>query len=409
MYRYWLIILFALFPYLGLAQLNNEVRIYMNEINPDSLRYNIEVLQDYSSRYAFNPNRKDIANYLKERLINYGWDAKLDSFYMDSFEYPYNSGIINTGWQYNVMADKIGIHNPDTLFIVGAHYDSYASFDSLTYFLNSPGADDNASGVAVILEIARLFQKYNIEPTKTLRIEFYAAEELGLHGSNIAMMRSNNRYNEHISAMMNLDMVGYKSDSIQEDSIKLISYDNSQIFTDFCEHTTLNYTSLLPLISPEGNDGSDSWIYYAWGRRAIFIHEYTFNPFYHTSNDIISNINFNHLSKVSELAFAISYLASSTDDFYPISITPSPTQSQPKLILLENPIRYNLSFIFSSYGSENPAFQIINQLGKVEINSKLSAYQTTKNHYKIPIQNLKSGMYFLKVGNQVQKFVIIGR
>lgn len=407
MNRYYYLILIILLPFNVFSQLNKELVVYSQEINADTLKNNVEELQNFGSRYAFNPNRIEIANYLKNRLQEYGWDAKLDSFYMENFEYPYHSGIINTGWQYNVVADKKGIYNPDTFFVVGAHYDSYASYDTLTYFNNSPGADDNASSVAAILEIARMFQKYNIQPIKTLRIELYAAEELGLHGSNYAIQQSHYRYNEHIAAMMNLDMIGYNPDTINADSVKLVYYDNSQEFTDFCEQATLNYTSLIPIKTTELNQFSDSWSYYSWGRKAIFLQESQMHPFYHTHNDLSTTLNYNYMKKITQLAFSIAYLASTTNQYYPISVKEITSQPQFTLQLNTNPVKDKIQFTYTSTNSPNIRFQIINQLGKIEKEGKLSNHKIFSSQYSIPIPHLKQGIYILKIENQVEKVIVV--
>ncbi len=407
MLSYWYNLLVILLPFNAFSQLNEELIIYNQEINPDSLKYNVEQLQNFGSRYAFNPNRVEVSNYLKNRLQSYGWDAKIDSFYMENFEYPYYSGIINTGWQYNVVADKIGTINPDTFFVVGSHYDCYASFDTLTYFNNSPGADDNASSVAAILEMARLFQKYNIQPIKTLRIELYAAEELGLHGSSYAIQQSHYRYNEHISAMLNMDMIGYNPDTINADSVRLVYYDNSQEFTDFCEQTALNYTSLNPIITTEMNQFSDSWSYYSWGRRAIFLQEAYLHPFYHTSNDISSTLNYNYLKKVAQLGFSITYLASTTNQYYPVSTNEISLQTTSNLKLNSNPVKDNIKFTLSNPKRENLSFQIINQMGEIVKEGKLSNHKTSTNQYQIPVQNYNQGIYFLKIENLVEKVVVV--
>ena len=407
MNRYYYLILIVLLPFNVFSQLNQELVVYSQEINADSLKNNVEELQNFGSRYAFNPNRVEIANYLKNRLQEYGWDAKLDSFYMENFQYPYHSGIINTGWQYNVVADKKGIYNPDTFFVVGAHYDSYASYDTLTYFNNSPGADDNASSVAAILEIARMFQKYNIQPIKTLRIELYAAEELGLHGSNYAIQQSHYRYNEHIAAMMNLDMIGYNPDTINSDSVKLVYYDNSQEFTDFCKQTTLNYTSLIPNTTTEFQQNSDSWSYYSWGRKAIFLQESQMHPFYHTHNDLSTTLNYNYMKKITQLAFSIAYLASTTNQYYPISIKEIIFQPQFTLQLNTNPVKDKIQFTYTSTNSQDTRFQIINQMGKIEKEGKLSKHKVFSSQYSIPIPHLKQGIYLLKIENQVEKIIVV--
>ena len=72
MLSYWYNLLVILLPFNAFSQLNEELIIYNQEINPDSLKYNVEQLQNFGSRYAFNPNRVEVSNYLKNRLEAYG-------------------------------------------------------------------------------------------------------------------------------------------------------------------------------------------------------------------------------------------------------------------------------------------------------------------------------------------------
>lgn len=403
MNKYINIVLFIIFlPFLSFAQLNQELINYTQSIHKDSLQHNVQTLQNFGSRYAFNPNRVEIAQYLKNRFEQYGLETKIDSFYIENFEYPYYSGIINNGWQYNVVAEKRGQYAPDTFFVVGAHYDSFASFDTLTYFNNSPGADDNASSVATVLEIARLFHKHNISPIKTLRLELYAAEELGLKGSSVAIERSHYRFNEHISAMMNLDMIGYKSDLTTVDYVKLIKYDNSQELTDFCETTTNNYTTLIPMETTQMNQYSDSYAYYIWGRRAIFIQEGEFHPFYHTSQDLASTLDYNYLAKIAQLAFSIAYLASTTNEYYPVSnINIKPLESQ--FQILENPSKEKIRFAYQNQDKDKANLILTNSLGIQVLKTNLLNYKIENSTYEISTHNLQSGIYILTIETQPQK------
>ena len=105
----------------------------------------------------------------------------------------------------NIIAEIKGKGQADEIILVGAHYD--------TVWL-SPGADDNASGVAVMLELAKLLAGYQYE--KTIRFAGFTNEEhpysnTGLMGSRVYAMRVfENR--EKIRVMFSLEMLGYYSD-----------------------------------------------------------------------------------------------------------------------------------------------------------------------------------------------------
>lgn len=102
----------------------------------------------------------------------------------------------------NVVAIKQGTESPDTVIIIGAHYDS-RSEDAYNY---APGADDNASGVAGILEIARLLEKYGSK--YTLEFVAFSAEEQGLYGSEHYAAEAK-LSGKNVKAMINFDMIAY--------------------------------------------------------------------------------------------------------------------------------------------------------------------------------------------------------
>ncbi|MBI5730803.1 MAG: M20/M25/M40 family metallo-hydrolase [Ignavibacteriales bacterium] len=94
--------------------------------------------------------------------------------------------------------------------IIGAHLDHVGSQAGKIYF---PGANDNASGSAALLQIAREFSKAQEKPKRSIIFAFFASEEQGLYGSKY--FSENMKFSkEKVKAMINLDCVGY-GDSIQ--------------------------------------------------------------------------------------------------------------------------------------------------------------------------------------------------
>ena len=93
--------------------------------------------------------------------------------------------------------------------IIGAHLDHVGSQAGLLF----PGANDNASGSAAVLEIAEAFVKGGIQPKRSVIFVLFASEEQGLNGSKHFVENWKKGYDK-IAAMINLDCVGY-GDSIQ--------------------------------------------------------------------------------------------------------------------------------------------------------------------------------------------------
>lgn len=105
----------------------------------------------------------------------------------------------------NIEAELPGGARAGEIVIVGAHYDSVAG---------SPGANDNGSGVAAVLELARLFRE--ARPARTLRFVAFVDEEPPFFGSEQMGSRHYARRSkargENIAAMFSLETIGYYSD-----------------------------------------------------------------------------------------------------------------------------------------------------------------------------------------------------
>jgi hypothetical protein len=95
---------------------------------------------------------------------------------------------------YNVVGTKLGTVDSDQEYIIGAHYDS----------VSNPGADDNASGVSLMLECARILSQYDSD--YTIRFVAFTREEQGLYGSSAYASAHSS---DNILAMISADMVAY--------------------------------------------------------------------------------------------------------------------------------------------------------------------------------------------------------
>jgi Zn-dependent M28 family amino/carboxypeptidase len=97
----------------------------------------------------------------------------------------------------NVIAELSGRN--DGAVLLGAHLDSVA---------NGPGINDNGSGSALVLEIARQARRLGVRPARGLRFAFWAAEELGLFGSSAYLRSLGARQRSQLLAVLNFNMVG---------------------------------------------------------------------------------------------------------------------------------------------------------------------------------------------------------
>lgn len=131
---------------------------------------------------GFGPEHDLARANIFDDFESYGLDVALHGFEFSNETY------------FNVEAVQYGYGRGDEVLVIGAHYDS----------VNNPGADDNASGVAGVLEIARVLSQYPFEATIVYLA--FDREEQGLHGS-YAWARDH--WGANILGMISLDMIAY--------------------------------------------------------------------------------------------------------------------------------------------------------------------------------------------------------
>ena len=184
----------------------------------------------------------------------------------------------------NVIGYLDGMSEPDSFAVFTAHYDHLGRMGEEIYF---PGANDNASGVAMLLDLAHFYGKPENRPDFSMVFIAFAAEEAGLLGSafftaNPTLPLSN------IKFLVNLDMVGSGSEGI-----KVV---NGSVFENrFQQLVDLNEKNkLLTKVSKRGEAAnSDHYPFYAAGVPCFFI--YTLgkeSPEYHTVEDTPQNVPF---------------------------------------------------------------------------------------------------------------------
>ncbi len=184
---------------------------------------------------------------------------------------------------YNVMATWTGSAEPDDWIVVGGHYDAIGSGFA-------PGADDNASGCAGVLDLARAVTAFR--PRRTIVFTCYSGEEQGMHGSaaHVAALRAGGDLDK-VSAMINMDMIGYSRDG-QLDVLLETDSRNRAYIERFAAVAATYAPELGTLLSTQPY-GSDHIPYLEAGVRALLTiqGDDTDYPHYHASTDTPSNMN----------------------------------------------------------------------------------------------------------------------
>ena len=269
------------------------------QVSSDNLESSVRWLEGMGTRFALAENRRDVAVKIRNRFISMGYfGASLDSFYLEKTI----QGVTYKTWQYNVIAPVEGMDD-DSITVVGAHYDSYAS--GVNPFVTAPGANDNASGVAAMMEVARIFRGSRIRPEHTVIFVAFAAEELGLHGSRYQAEKSA-ASGDKIIMMINYDMISYIANpSANQWYVNIISYDNSADIRDDAAQMCDENSTLISYSDNTFNDRSDSYPYYLNGFKALFFHQGDIEGTYHTPGDRVSVCNFEYAREIVKASCAL--------------------------------------------------------------------------------------------------------
>jgi hypothetical protein len=139
----------------------------VERLNIHEFRGVIYDLAALETRWWRRPKNTIATEYIRDALDSYGYANVV------MHEYTYSGRT-----KHNVYATRVGSVRPDEMYIVGAHLDSYNRHGD---YAHCPGADDDASGVAAVLEAARVFAR--ARPEVSVRFALWNNEETGLNGS----------------------------------------------------------------------------------------------------------------------------------------------------------------------------------------------------------------------------------
>mgnify|MGYP002399024661 CR=1 FL=1 len=251
----------------------------------DSLYSYVHRLEEFKTRYAYGDSIGAARDWIYQKFLSFGYsEVRLDTF-------PANGTYLN-----NVFCIKPGINEPDKVIVVGGHYDSISD-RALTL---APGADDNASGVSGVLELARVMKDVAFD--KTIIFIAFNGEEVGLLGSYYF---AQGLYNMGIDVefMLNLDMISYNPDTIDDLSLYSGPFRG---YADLCAAAAGRVAPSLVPIYAGTSQGSDHVPFVNHGYDVTFVIErnYQANPTYHQTSDLSVNMNYPYMTKIMRMAAA---------------------------------------------------------------------------------------------------------
>lgn len=272
------------------------------------LAENLKLLVDYLAvkigerSYSNRKALKKTEAFITKIFTHHGYQVKFQKFTADNNTYK------------NIFVEIPGQVQPEKIVVIGAHYDTVEG---------TPGADDNASAVAALLELAGLLKGF--KPACTIHLvafvleepPFFFTEKMGsyVYAENLSKNRCS------VAGMVCLEMLGYYSDepnsqdypldelaAVYPDKgnfIALISNADSadflkRFFTHFKKGTDIPAYSLAAPENMQGMDFSDHHSFWLFGYPALMISDTAFfrNKNYHEPTDTPEKLDFGKMSKV---------------------------------------------------------------------------------------------------------------
>ncbi len=273
-----------------------DVRTIVDEFETAELRETVAWLSSYPSRYHKltepNVHVQELATKLNTLLESYRFTKKVEM--VAHSRTP----------QKSVRVTLTGKTFPDQIVVLGGHLDSIVQFSPRS----APGADDNASGSANVLQALKGFLSLGVQPERTIEFYWYAGEEGGLIGSS-EIAAAYKAAGKDVVAAMQLDMSLFPADG--EFVMGSINDYTSPWLRNFLGEINRIYIGARVKESACGYACSDHASWYRNGYPTLFPFEASgnnYNRSIHTTNDVISaTSNFEHSLMFSKVAFVFVY------------------------------------------------------------------------------------------------------
>ena len=282
--------------------ISKDVDLFLSQ----RLKHHVLSLSDYiGERQVFTKyeNLNKAADYITKTFQDYGYQVSAHTYK------AYNK------ISKNIIATKPGKDNQKDILVIGAHYDSV---------LGSPGADDNASGVAVLLEMAKFLKDF--ETKQSIKFVAFVNEEPPFFKTkdmgSLNFINECLKNKEKITAAVILESVGIYSSQLYSQKypplfgffyparanfIAFVSNFKSMrllktLKRQFIKHSTLNLATISTFDFVPGVDFSDNWSFWQKGIPAIMVTDTAFyrNPYYHTANDTAEKLDYDFMTVLTK-------------------------------------------------------------------------------------------------------------
>jgi len=257
-----------------------QIETAMSVVSRDSLEfYNTYLSEEFFTRHRSSADGQRSAEWSEQTFEAMGLSAEL-----------HDIGV--AGMFPNVIATHLGTTFADEIVVIGAHLDSRMQ-DNNDATSRAPGADDNGSGSAGVLEIARILSEMQFE--RTIVFALWGGEEGGLIGSRAwAGMAADE--GQDIVAYLNFDMMGFTLPG-QPITLGIRDRFTTPDLFDFVNKTTVDFTGLPIGLSTGCCSDYQAFFEVGYPAMALFENPTTAGsyPDYHATGDVVANLNFEQM------------------------------------------------------------------------------------------------------------------
>ncbi len=284
----------------------DEILAIIQKVDSSNIMATIEELEDFGSRSFVLESSRESALYIYERFVDIGLETEIQQFTIGD--------VISS----NIIATIPTDSGSEGLFLFGAHYDSENRLaDTLidAELLTAPGADDDASGIAAIIEMARVLADVDLH--NTVKFVAFGAEELGYdHSGGCAgsayFVKQEVANGETYKGSAILDMIGYRAGT--ENITTMITNEESNLMADATKYLAeqLDLELTIDIVNSPWTIYSDHSSFWEGNYRSMLVTEETYmagvvppvyipvNPYYHTSQDTVDTISVEQIEVISQ-------------------------------------------------------------------------------------------------------------
>ncbi len=282
------------------------VRPLLSTISESRLRSTITTLSNYQNRYYNASYGKSSSEWIRDQWTQLAAGRSDISVAL--------KGCSNCGLQQTVVLTITGSELPNEHVVLGAHADSIIS--GMTTSSRAPGADDDASGVSVLTEVLQVVLANNFRPRRTVQFMAYAAEEVGLRGSQ-AIANEYQTAGKNVYGVVQFDMTNYAGTGAD---VWIMTDNGNASMISFLRSLFDEYLAPTGLTRADTSCGYGCSDHASWTRAgfpAAMYAEASFsqtNPNLHTVNDTLAATGgtANHSVAFAKLGVAFAYEAGKT-------------------------------------------------------------------------------------------------